>query len=136
MERYGPLQAWTPALEQTWSLSVFTIDSIGKMLEGLISPKNLSGPITIAKVASASARSGFEAYISFLALLSISLGVLNLLPIPVLDGGHLMYCFIEVLKGSPVSERVQMLGYQVGLFILVGVMMLAFYNDLSRLAAN
>ena len=136
MERYGPLQAWTPALEQTWSLSVFTVDSIGKMLEGLISPKNLSGPITIAKVASASARSGFEAYISFLALLSISLGVLNLLPIPVLDGGHLMYCFIEVLKGSPVSERVQMLGYQVGLFILVGVMMLAFYNDLSRLAAN
>ncbi|MBK7168518.1 MAG: sigma E protease regulator RseP [Gammaproteobacteria bacterium] len=136
MERYGPLKAWTPALAQTWSLSVFTVDSVRKMLEGLISPKNLSGPITIAKVASASARSGFEAYISFLALLSISLGVLNLLPIPVLDGGHLMYCFIEMLKGSPVSERVQMLGYQVGLFILVGVMMLAFYNDLSRLAAN
>jgi regulator of sigma E protease len=136
MERYGPFGAWRPALAQAWSLSVFTVDSVRKMIEGLISPKNLSGPITIAKVATASARSGFEAYISFLALLSISLGVLNLLPIPVLDGGHLMFCVAELVRGRPVPERVQMLGYQVGFAILVGVMILALFNDLSRLAAN
>ena len=136
VDRYGPLAAWRPALAQTWSLAVFTVDSVKKMFEGLISPKNLSGPITIAKVATDSARSGLESYISFLALLSISLGVLNLFPIPVLDGGHLVYYLIEMIKGSPVSERAQMLGYQVGLVILVGVMLLAFYNDINRLAAN
>ncbi|MFM7274241.1 MAG: RIP metalloprotease RseP, partial [Gammaproteobacteria bacterium] len=135
-ERYGPFEAWRPALAQTWSLSVFTVDSIRKMIEGLISPKNLSGPITIAKVAAASARSGLEAFVGFLALLSISLGVLNLLPIPVLDGGHLLFYAIELLKGSPVSEKAQMLGYQVGLLILVGVMALALFNDLSRLVTN
>ena len=136
VDRYGPLAAWRPALAQTWALAVFTVDSVKKMFEGLISPKNLSGPITIAKVATDSARSGLESYISFLALLSISLGVLNLFPIPVLDGGHLVYYLIEMIKGSPVSERAQMLGYQVGLVILVGVMLLAFYNDINRLAAN
>ncbi len=135
-ERHGPFAAWRPALAQTWSLAVFTVDSVKKMFEGLISPKNLSGPITIAKVATDSARSGLESYIGFLALLSISLGVLNLFPIPVLDGGHLVYYLIEMVKGSPVSERAQMLGYQVGLVILVGVMLLALYNDLNRLAAN
>jgi regulator of sigma E protease len=135
-ERYGPVAAWRPALGQTWSLVVFTVDSTVKMVEGLISPKNLSGPITIAKVAAASARSGVESYIGFLALLSISLGVLNLLPIPVLDGGHLLFCLAELVKGSPVSERVQMLGYQVGLLILVSVMALALFNDISRFAAN
>lgn len=136
LERYGPIDAWVPAVAQTWSLVVFTVDSTFKMIEGLISPKNLSGPITIAKVAAASARSGVEAYVGFLALLSISLGVLNLFPIPVLDGGHLMFCLIEIVKGSPVSERVQMLGYQVGLFMLVGVMALALFNDISRFVAN
>jgi regulator of sigma E protease len=136
LERYGPIDAWEPALLQTWSLVVFTVDSTRKMIEGLISPKNLSGTITIAKVAAASARSGVEAYVGFLALLSISLGVLNLFPIPVLDGGHLMFCLIEIVKGSPVSERVQMLGYQVGLFILVGVMALALFNDVSRFVPN
>ena len=135
-ERYGPVGAWRPALNQTWSLVLFTVDSTRKMIEGLISPKNLSGPITIAKVAAASARSGLESYIGFLALLSISLGVLNLFPIPVLDGGHLLFCLVELVKGSPVSERVQMLGYQVGLLILVSVMALALFNDISRFAAN
>ena len=100
---------------------------------GLISPKNLSGPITIAKVASASANSGLEAYLGFLALLSISLGVLNLLPIPVLDGGHILYFLVEMITGKEVSLRIQMLGYQLGLFIIVGVMILAIYNDISRL---
>jgi len=135
-ERYGPVAAWRPALGQTWALVVFTVDSTRKMIEGLISPKNLSGPITIAKVAAASARSGLESYIGFLALLSISLGVLNLFPIPVLDGGHLLFCLVELVKGSPVSERVQMLGYQMGLLILVSVMALALFNDISRFAAN
>ena len=135
-ERYGPIDAWRPAVTETWALAVFTVDSVGKMLVGAISPKNLSGPITIAKVAAASAKLGLKYYVNFIALLSIMLGVLNLLPIPVLDGGHLLFCLIEMVKGSPVSERVQMLGYQVGFAILVGVMILALFNDISRIAAN
>ncbi|MCZ6830924.1 MAG: RIP metalloprotease RseP [Gammaproteobacteria bacterium] len=130
---YGPLEALFAATERTGDLVMFTLKAIKKMLTGLISPKNLSGPITIAKVASASAHSGLEAYVAFLALLSVSLGVLNLLPIPVLDGGHLLYYTIELLVGRPVPLKVQMVGYQVGLFIIVGVMMLALYNDFARL---
>ena len=103
------------------------------MLKGAISPKNLSGPITIAQVASDSAESGLENFISFLALLSISLGVINLLPIPILDGGHLVYYLIELVTRRPVPERIQMMGLQMGMFLLVGIMMLAFYNDLMRL---
>ncbi|MGB1271134.1 MAG: site-2 protease family protein, partial [Endozoicomonas sp.] len=111
---------------------VFTLNSIKKMVTGLISPKNLSGPITIAKVAAASAKSGVESYISFLALLSVSLGVLNLLPIPVLDGGHLLFYAVELVRGKPLSEKTQMLGLKIGVTLVVGVMMLAMYNDLSR----
>ncbi|MCB1846060.1 MAG: RIP metalloprotease RseP [Halieaceae bacterium] len=129
----GPLQALGASLERTGDLVVFTLSSIKKMLVGLISPKNLSGPITIAKVATASAKSGLEAYIGFLALLSVSLGVLNLLPIPVLDGGHLLFYFAELLAGRPVPEKIQALGYQVGLFLVLGIMILALYNDFSRL---
>ena len=131
--QYGPLQALDQALERTWSMTMFTLESIKKMLMGLISPKNLSGPITIAKVASASANSGLEAYLGFLALLSVSLGVLNLLPIPVLDGGHIMYGLVELVTGKEVSLGIQKLGYQVGLFIIIGIMILALYNDISRL---
>ena len=130
---YGVMGAVGQALNRTWSMSVFTLESIKKMLMGLISAKNLSGPITIAKVASASANSGLEAYLGFLALLSVSLGVLNLLPIPVLDGGHILYFLVEMVTGKEVSPRIQILGYQLGLFIIVGVMMLAIYNDISRL---
>lgn len=129
----GPVEAFVAGVRRTGKLSVFTLISIKKMAMGLISAKNLSGPITIAKVASASAKSGLESYISFLALLSVSLGVLNLLPIPVLDGGHLMYYLVELLVGRPVPEKIQVLGYQLGLFVIVGVMMLALYNDFSRL---
>lgn len=132
-ERYGVLAAWHPALLKTWETTTFTLESIRKMVEGLISPKNLSGPITIAKVASASARSGLESWLAFLALLSVSLGVLNLLPIPVLDGGHLLFYFIEAVKGSPVSEQVQLAGFKIGMAILVGLMGLALYNDIMRL---
>lgn len=129
----GPLEALGASFSRTAELTVFTLKSIKKMLMGLISPKNLSGPITIAKVASASAKSGLEAYVSFLALLSVSLGVLNLLPIPVLDGGHLLFYFTELLAGRPVPEKIQTLGYQVGLFLVLGIMMLALFNDFSRL---
>lgn len=130
---YSVTAAAGAAVKRTWQMSVFTLDAIKKMLEGLISPKNLSGPITIAKVASASAQSGLEHYLGFLALLSVSLGVLNLLPIPVLDGGHILYGLIELISGREVPERVQVVGYQLGLFIILGVMMFAIYNDISRL---
>ncbi len=129
----GPLEALGAGVVRTGELMVFTANSIKKMLMGLISPKNLSGPITIAKVASASAKSGLESYISFLALLSVSLGVLNLLPIPVLDGGHLLFYTVELLAGRPVPEKIQALGYQVGLFLVLGIMALALYNDFARL---
>lgn len=129
----GPLQALGASFNRTTELVGFTLNSIKKMVMGLISPKNLSGPITIAKVASASAKSGLESYISFLALLSVSLGVLNLLPIPVLDGGHLLFYTIELLAGRPVPEKIQALGYQAGLFLVLGIMVLALYNDFARL---
>ncbi len=129
----GPLEALGASFTRTGDLVVFTFNSIKKMVMGLISPKNLSGPITIAKVATASAKSGLESYISFLALLSVSLGVLNLLPIPVLDGGHLLFYTLELLAGRPVPEKIQALGYQMGLLVVIGIMMLALYNDFARL---
>jgi regulator of sigma E protease len=130
---YSPWGAMQTAVLETWRLSVFTLDSVKKMLLGLISPKNLSGPITIAKVASSSASYGFQSYLGFLALLSISLGVLNLLPIPVLDGGHLLFYIIEVVKGSPVSDKVQAAALQMGMSIVLVIMLFALYNDFSRL---
>ena len=130
---YPFYSAWLPAVEKTWTVTVFTLDSIKKMIMGSISPKNLSGPITIAQVASATAESGLESFVAFIALLSISLGVLNLLPIPVLDGGHLLYYFIEPVIRRPVPEKVQLWGLQLGMFLIVSIMLLAFYNDLTRL---
>ena len=130
---YSVVGAFVQAGRQTWKTTVMVLDSVKKMITGLISPKHLSGPITIAKVAGASAEYGVAAYLGFLALLSVSLGVLNLLPIPVLDGGHLMYYLIEAVKGSPVSEKVQMAGYRLGLFLVVGLMVIALYNDVMRL---
>jgi regulator of sigma E protease len=103
------------------------------LILGEISTKNLSGPITIAKVAGSSAESGLRSFIGFVALLSVFLAVFNLLPIPVLDGGHLFYYLIEVIKRKPVSDRVQMLGYQVGLFLVISLSILALYNDIMRL---
>lgn len=129
----GPLESLGAAVGKTSDLTVFTLMTIKKMLQGLISPKNLSGPITIAKVASSSAKSGLESYIGFLALLSVSLGVLNLLPIPVLDGGHLLFYTVELLAGKPVPEKIQIFGYQIGLFLVMGIMMFALYNDFTRL---
>ncbi|WP_406827911.1 RIP metalloprotease RseP [Microbulbifer sp. ARAS458-1] len=130
---YGVMGAFSKGLEETWSKTVFTLNSLKKLLFGEISTRNLSGPITIAKVAGTSADAGWQSFLSLLALLSISLGVLNLLPIPVLDGGHLLYYGIEAIKGSPVSEKVQMIGLQVGMAMVLGIMALALYNDILRL---
>lgn len=130
---YGPLDAVGESLGRTWTMSLMTLDSIGKMLFGELSVKNLSGPITIAKVAGASAQSGVGDFLNFLAYLSISLGVLNLLPIPVLDGGHLLFYLVEWARGRPLSDRVQALGAQIGISLVIGLMLLALFNDISRL---
>lgn len=131
--RYSPLAALPQAARQTGEMTWLTVDSLGKMVVGLISPRNLSGPITIARVAGASARSGVESFIGFLAYLSISLGVINLLPIPVLDGGHLLYFVIEAIRGRPLSEKTQLTGLQIGVTLVAVVMFMAFYFDIMRL---
>lgn len=131
--RYGPIEAVGQALSRTGEMTLLTVDAIRKMLVGLISPSNLSGPITIAQVSGDSARAGIEAFVGFLAYLSISLGVLNLLPIPVLDGGHLLYYFMEVVRGRPVSERTQAVGLRIGLAMVGTLMLMALYFDLMRL---
>ena len=130
---FGPLEAIGEGAKRTWTMSVLTLESLKKMLFGELSVKNLSGPITIAKVAGASAQSGVADFLNFLAYLSISLGVLNLLPIPVLDGGHLLFYLIEWARGRPLSDRVQGWGIQIGISLVVGVMLLALVNDLGRL---
>jgi regulator of sigma E protease len=130
---HGPLDSLWRATVKTADISVFSLKMLGKMLVGQVSWKHLSGPVTIADFAGQSAQMGWVSYITFLALISISLGVLNLLPIPLLDGGHLMYYLIEIVKGRPVSERTMELGQRVGLALLLVMMAFAFYNDLNRL---
>jgi len=131
--RYGPVESLIRALDQTWDTSVFSLIMLGKMIVGEVSLKNLSGPITIADYAGQSAQSGLVSYLIFLALISISLGVLNLLPIPLLDGGHLMYYAIEILKGRPLSDRAIEIGQHAGLALLFTLMAFALYNDIHRL---
>ena len=120
-------------LHETAAKTALTFELLGKMVTGMVSTRNLSGPITIAKVAGDSARSGLHNFLAVLALLSISLGVLNLLPIPILDGGHVVFYATELVIGRPVPDRIQTLGMQVGLAIVGGMMLLAFYNDITRL---
>ncbi|THF63465.1 RIP metalloprotease RseP [Pseudothauera rhizosphaerae] len=134
--RYGPVDSLVKAMRQTWETSVVSVRMIGRMLTGDVSWKNLSGPVTIADYAGQTAQLGWGQYLKFVALISISLGVLNLLPIPVLDGGHLMYYTIEIFKGGPVPERVMEIGQQIGLVILAMLMAFAFYNDISRLVSG
>ena len=133
---YGPLDAFSQSLRKTWETSAVSLKMLGKMVSGEISMKNLSGPLTIADYAGQSAHMGVIAYLGFLALISISLGVLNLLPVPLLDGGHLLYYVAELLKGSPVSERAWENGQKIGIALLGTLMVFAFYNDINRLISG
>ncbi len=133
---YPPATALAKAATKTWEMSYFTLRMLGKMVTGDVSLKNISGPITIANYAGQSAKMGLAAYLGFLALISISLGVLNLLPIPVLDGGHLMYCLIEMVRGAPLSEKIMYIGHQIGVILLVTLMIFAIHNDLLRLVSE
>ncbi|MBJ6138820.1 RIP metalloprotease RseP [Marinobacter litoralis] len=131
--QFGPLAAIPNAIHETWADTRLTLVAIKKMVTGLLSPTNLSGPITIARVAEASVSSGFEDFVRFLAYLSVSLGVLNLLPIPVLDGGHIVYYTIEAIRRKPLSEQAQELGLRIGMALILTLMVFALYNDLMRL---
>jgi len=131
--RYNPIAAIPKAADKVWDLSVFSIKMLGRMIVGDISWKNLSGPITIADYAGQSAQAGWITWLGFLALVSVSLGVLNLLPIPLLDGGHLVYYFAEIVKGSAVSDRTMEIGQRLGLALLLALTFFAFYNDINRL---
>jgi len=133
---YGPFDAFGKAVAKTWDISIFSLKMLGKMIVGQVSLKHLSGPVTIAEYAGQSAQMGWIPFVMFLALISISLGVLNLLPIPLLDGGHLMYYAVEIIKGSPVSERAMELGQRAGLALLLVIMAFALYNDLNRVLSG
>jgi regulator of sigma E protease len=133
VRKFGPIDSVGPAIERTWTSTGFTLRMLMRMVTGDVSVRNISGPIQIAQYAGESAASGINAFLSFLAIVSISLGVLNLLPIPLLDGGQIVYQSVEMLKGSPLSERSQIVGQQVGIFALLLLMSFAFYNDIARI---
>jgi len=130
---YGPVEAMQQSLRKTWDTSIISLKMLGKMVLGQVSMKNLSGPLTIADFAGQSAHMGLVAYLGFLALVSVSLGVLNLLPVPLLDGGHLLYYVAELIKGSPVSEQAWEVGQKIGIAVLGTLMIFALYNDVNRL---
>jgi regulator of sigma E protease len=131
--RYGVVDAVVQGARKTWELSVFTLQMLGRIVVGDASLKNISGPITLADYAGQSAQAGTLVFVGYLALISISLGVLNLLPVPLLDGGHLLYYFAEIVKGSPLSDRAFEVGQRIGMAVLAVLMALALFNDLSRL---
>jgi len=133
VRQYGPLDSISQSIERTWAGMGFTVRMLGRMVTGEVSIKNISGPINIAQFAGSSASAGFNSFMRFLALVSISLGVLNLLPVPVLDGGQIVYHSIEGLKGSPLSDKAQMIGQQLGVVALLLLMSFAFYNDIARI---
>ena len=134
IEAYPLHTALVKGVGKTLDMTVLTLQILGRMITGQASLKNLSGPVSIAQYAGQTAQLGIVAFLGFLAIVSVSLGVLNLLPVPLLDGGHLFYYFIEFFKGSPVSESVQLLGQRIGIVLLFGLMTLAIYNDIIRLA--
>jgi len=131
--KYGVIESFPKAIVKTWDMSLLTLRVLWKMVTGEASLNNISGPITIAQYAGVTATIGFTTFIGFLAIISVSLGVLNLLPIPMLDGGHLFYYLIEVIKGGPVSETFEVRGQQIGVMILALLMMIALFNDFQRL---
>ncbi len=131
--RLGPVEGLASGAARTWEVSILTLRVLGRMVTGEASVKNIAGPVTIAEFAGMTAIIGVTAFLGFLALVSVSLGIINLLPIPVLDGGHLMFNLVEWVKGSAVSERTQMIGQQLGLVAIAGLMLLALYNDFTRL---
>ena len=133
LRKYSPLESISAAVEKTWSSTLFTVRMLGRMVTGDVSIKNISGPINIAQFAGQSAERGLSYFLGFLAIISISLGVLNLLPIPVLDGGQIVYQLVGLLKGSPLTERAQILGQQIGILALLLLMSFAFYNDIARI---
>lgn len=133
MVRYNPVVALGKGLQKTWDMTLLTFRMIGELITGSASVRNVSGPITIAEYAGKTASIGLSYFLDLLAIISVSLAVLNILPIPLLDGGHLLYFVIEIIKGSPVSERVQLIGQNIGIIILGCLMTLAFYNDIARL---
>jgi regulator of sigma E protease len=131
--RFGPLESLWQSLDYNWRMTVITVRSLGRMLTAQMSSENLSGPITIARIAGQTAESGYSDFLKFLAIISISLGLLNLLPIPVLDGGHLMYFLFEAISGKEPSEKIMIWGQQIGIGLIIMLMVLAFYNDIMRL---
>lgn len=131
--RLGPVDALGAALHKTWDMSALTMRMLGEMIVGRVSTENISGPITIAVYARSSALAGFAQFLAFLAVVSISLGILNLLPVPILDGGHLLFYLIEAIKGSPVSEQTEAMATRIGIALVLMLMTLAMYNDLARL---
>jgi regulator of sigma E protease len=132
IRRLGPLAAAQAGVEKTWEMSALTVQMLWRIVTGQVSAKNISGPISIAEFAGISAFLGVTAFLAFLAIISVSLGVLNLMPVPLLDGGQVAYQLVEAVKGSPLSERAQIFGQQIGIALLVVLMSLAFYNDISR----
>jgi regulator of sigma E protease len=132
-ERYGVLEALPRGIDKTWEMTSLTLKMLGHMVIGDVSLKNMSGPITIAAVAGESAQAGLSAFFNFLAVVSISLGIINLVPIPLLDGGQVLYQIVEWIKGSPLSERALAVGQQIGVFFLIVLMSFVFYNDLTRI---
>jgi regulator of sigma E protease len=132
-QRYGVLEALPRAVEQTWGVITFTVSIVGHMIIGDVSLKNMSGPLSIADIAGTAAELGLADFLRVLALLSVSLGILNLLPIPLLDGGQIVYQLAEWVKGAPLSERAMVLGQQIGIFFVIALTGFAFYNDIVRM---
>jgi regulator of sigma E protease len=132
-QRYGVIEALPRGVEKTWQMTSLTVRMLGHMVVGEVSLKNMSGPITIAAAAGDSAQAGFSAFLNFLAVVSLSLGIINLVPVPLLDGGQVLYQVVEWVKGSPLSERALAVGQQIGVFFLIVLMSFVFYNDLTRI---
>ena len=132
IHRSGPIDAGLSGVAKTWEMSSLTVQMLWRIVTGQVSAKNISGPISIAEFAGIGAYLGVTAFLAFLAIISVSLGVLNLMPVPLLDGGQVLYQLVEAVKGTPLSERAQLFGQQVGIALLVVLMSLAFYNDISR----